>query len=339
MMRPTLRRAKRAVRRFIERERPIILMYHRVARLRHDPWRLAVSPDRFAAQIEALVQLRHVVPLSWLAAQIAHGRVPKKVAVVTFDDGYADLLTDAKPVLERYACPATAFIVTGVVSNTHSFWWDELSRLVFETPLLPTELEIEIGGRDHRWHTDDLATASRRGAVDGGQTAVTREQLHGELWTLLRPLDPEPRWELLVRLCAWAGVEIEANSAHRPLTAKEVGDFASPGFFDIGAHTVTHPMLPWLDEARQRAEVENGRAACEELIGEPIQTFAYPYGQYDDAIADYVRDAGFACACTSRQRAVSPREDLMALPRFKVDNWNGADFAKKLGKHQWKHGF
>jgi peptidoglycan/xylan/chitin deacetylase (PgdA/CDA1 family) len=305
-------------------------MYHRVARLRRDPWRLAVSPDRFAEQIEALVQLRHVVPLRWLAAQIAQGRVPKKVAVVTFDDGYADLLTEAKPVLERYACPATAFIVSGVVSNTHSFWWDELSRLVFETPLLPTELEIEIGGRNYRWHTDDWATASRRGAVDGGQTAVTREQLHGELWTLLRPLDPEPRWELLLRLCAWAGVDIEANSAHRPLTAKEVGDFASPGFFDIGAHTVTHPVLPWLNERGKRAEVESSRVACEELVGGQVHAFSYPYGQCDDLTIACVRDAGFECACTSRGGTVSTKSDPMILPRDPIGNWEGVDFARRL---------
>jgi peptidoglycan/xylan/chitin deacetylase (PgdA/CDA1 family) len=300
-------------------------MYHRVARLRHDPWRLAVSPDRFVEQIEALAQLRHVVPLRWLAAQIAQGRVPKKAAVVTFDDGYADLLAEAKPVLERYACPATAFIVTGVIGNMHSFWWDELSRLVFETPLLPTELEIEIGGRDHRWRIDDRIT-SQSNAVEGALT-VAREQLHHELWTLLRPLDQEPRWELLVRLCAWAGVEIEANSPHRPLTATEVRDFASPGFFDVGAHTVTHPVLPWLNEPEKRAEVESSRAACEELVGEQVHAFSYPYGQCDDLVIACVRDAGFACACTSRGGTVSTKSDPMLLPRFQMAHWhNGTAF-------------
>jgi peptidoglycan/xylan/chitin deacetylase (PgdA/CDA1 family) len=314
-MRTTLRKIKRLARRFIERERPIILMYHRVARLTHDPWQLAVSPEQFAEQIEALTQIRHVVPLRWLAAQIAQGCVPKKVAVVTFDDGYVDVLTEAKPVLERYGCAATAFLVTGAIGNTHSFWWDELSRLVFETALLPAELEIEIAGRLHRWRTDDRRTASRSDAVDDGQ-AVTREELHNELWRLLRPLEPAPRCELIVRLCAWAGIQIEANSVHRPLTPAEVRRLASPGFIDIGAHTVTHPVLPLLDETAQRAEVEGSRAACEELIGEPIHTFAYPYGQLTDDTVAGVRNARFACACTTRAGTVSPNNDLMLLPRF-----------------------
>ena len=325
----TLRNVKRVARRLIERERPIILMYHRVARLMHDPWKIAVSPDRFAEQIEALVQLRHVVPLQWLAAQIAEGRLPKNVAAVTFDDGYLDVLAAAKPILERSACPATAFLVTGAIGETHYFWWDKLSRVAFETPVLPAELEIKIAGRVHRWRTKGTLTASQRGALEGSP-AVTREQLHYELWRLLRPLEPEPRWELVMRVCAWAGIEIEVNSAHRPLTALEVGHLASPGFIDIGAHSVTHPVLPLLDETDRRAEVESSRAACEELIGEPIHAFAYPYGEFDAAAVACVRDAGFACACTTRERAVSPKSDPMILPRLHIDNWQGAEFVRRL---------
>src|SRR5215472_17196403 len=106
-----LRRLSRAARHLVERDRPVILMYHRVARLAHDPWQLAVWPERFAEQIEALMQLRRVVPLGWLAAQLTQGRVPKKVAALTFDDGYADLLANARPTLVQRGCPATVFLV------------------------------------------------------------------------------------------------------------------------------------------------------------------------------------------------------------------------------------
>jgi peptidoglycan/xylan/chitin deacetylase (PgdA/CDA1 family) len=328
MMMRTLRKVKRVVRQFIEREQPIILMYRRVARVAHDPWHIAVSPDRFLEQIEALVQLRQVVPLRWLASELGQGRFPKKVAVVTFDDGYVDLLSEAKPVLERYTCPATAFLVSSVIGDTHSFWWDELSRIVFETPVLPAELEIEIARQTHQWKIGDRLP-SAKDAVDGAPV-VPREQLNEDLWRLLRPLEPEPRWDLLVRLCAWAGIEAETSSVHRPLTVDEVHRFASPGFIDLGAHSVTHPVLPLLDEPCQRAEIEGSRTACQELIGELIQTFAYPYGEFDDTTAAYAREAGFECACTTIGRAVSPENDLMLLPRFQIDNWQEADFARKL---------
>lgn len=317
-----LRKLRRVARHFVERERPVILMYHRVARVAHDPWQLAISPDRFAEQIEALVQLRRVVPLRWLAAELAQDRLPRKVAAVTFDDGYADVFAEARPILERYGCPATVFLVTGMIGKSFAFWWDELSRIILETPLLPTELEIEIAGRVHRWSSEN------EGA--GDSLARTREQLHDELWRLLRPLEPEPRWELLTRLCTWADVEIEAKSVHRPLAAEEVRRLAKPGFIDIGAHSVTHPALSSLDEADQRSEIEGSRATCEELIGEPIHSFAYPFGDFDDVTATCIRDSGFACACTTVPGRVSMRSEPMLLPRFAVGNWAADDLARRL---------
>ena len=329
MIRPVLHKLRRAARHFVERERPIILMYHRVARLAHDPWQLAVWPDRFAEQIEALVQLRRVVSLRWLSAELARGRLPKRVAAVTFDDGYADVLTQAKPVLERHACPATVFLVTGVIGNSCAFWWDELSRIVFETPVLPPELEIDIAGRVHRWQIDDRLTGSANDGL-GDCPAFTREQLHYELWRLLRPLELGPRWELLMRLCLWAGIAIDANSVHRPLAPEEVRRLAAPGFIDIGAHTITHPVLSMLDETKQRCEIEGSRIACEDLIGEPIHTFAYPFGDFDDASAAYVRNAGFSCACTTQGGRVSRQSDPTRLPRFGIGNWAGDDLARRL---------
>src|SRR6516162_9491918 len=329
MIRPVLHNLRRVARHLVERERPVILMFHRVARIPHDPWQLAVWPERFAEQIEALVQLRRIVPLSWLAAELARGRVPKKVAVVTFDDGYADVLTHARPVLERYACPATVFLVTGVIGDSCAFWWDELSRIVFETPVLPPELEIEIAGRLRRWQIDDRLTGFANDGLGDG-LAFTREQLHYELWRLLRPLEPGPRWELLMRLCLWAGIAIDANSVHRPLASEEVRRLAAPGFIDIGAHTITHPALPLLDEVNQRAEIEGSRTACEELIGKPIYTFAYPFGDFDNGVAACVRDCGFACACTTVPGRVSMRSDPVLLPRCAVGNWAGDHLARRL---------
>jgi peptidoglycan/xylan/chitin deacetylase (PgdA/CDA1 family) len=312
-------------RRYLERDRPIIMMYHRVARIEHDPWQLAVWPERFAEQIECLVQLRSVVPLSWLVAELARGRLPKKVAAVTFDDGYADVLTEASPVLERYTCPATVFLVTDAIGSTRAFWWDELCRIVFEPSLLPTELEIGVAGRVHRWRN----IGRLKGEAKNG-LAFTRNQLHDELWRLLRTLEPEPRWETLGHLCAWAGIEVDPNSAHRALSAAEVRNMAATGFIDIGAHTMTHPALSLLDGTRQRAEIEGSRRASEELIGKPIDTFAYPFGDFDDAAAVCVRDSGLACACTTQGGRVSLHSDPMRLPRLAVGNWAGDDLTRRL---------
>jgi peptidoglycan/xylan/chitin deacetylase (PgdA/CDA1 family) len=304
-------------------------MYHRVALLAHDPWQLAVWPDRFAEQIEALTHLRRVVPLRWLAAQLAQGHVAKNVAAVTFDDGYADILTHAKPVLERQGCPATVFLATGAIGKSSAFWWDDLSRIIFEPQLLPWDLEVDIAGRMYRWRTDGRTTGPADGGAEDGP-ALSRQQLHDEIWQLLRPLEPQTRSEVLVHLRAWASVEMEAEPMHRALNGEEVRRLVEPGFIDIGAHTVTHPVLSLLDEESQRFEIEHSRTACEQLIGEPIHAFAYPFGEFDNATVSLVREFGFACACTIVPERISMRSDPMLLPRLAVGNFAGDELARRL---------
>ena len=52
--------------------------------------------------------------------------------MVTFDDGYADNLWNAKPLLERYDVPAAVFVTTGYAGQDREFWWDELETLLLE---------------------------------------------------------------------------------------------------------------------------------------------------------------------------------------------------------------
>src|SRR5438105_34157 len=91
----------RATRQLTSMQRPIVLLYHRVANLASDPWHLAVSPERFAVQIEILARERTIVPMTWLAKKLRDGRLPRRAAAITFDDGYADVFHNALPVLQR----------------------------------------------------------------------------------------------------------------------------------------------------------------------------------------------------------------------------------------------
>jgi peptidoglycan/xylan/chitin deacetylase (PgdA/CDA1 family) len=321
-----LRRLKRLARRLIERDRPVILSYHRVATVACDPWALAVRPDRFAEQIEALVQERRVVPLSWLAGELSQGRAPKKSAAVTFDDGYADVLTEGCPILERFDCPATVFLTTGAIGRGEPFWWDELAHIVLSAEVLPLALTIEIGGRSHSWR---LAEGPAEGAPDPG--VVDRRALHLALWTLLRPLDGAERDRHLARLAEWSGTGRLSPDRSRAMDAEEVRRLARPGLIDIGAHTVTHPSMPLLDRGGQEAEIEQSRRACEALAGVPIDGFAYPFGDHDAASVAMVRNARFVYACTTEPGTVGTRSDLLRLPRATIGDWSGTELMRVLG--------
>lgn len=108
----------------------IVLMYHRVIAADDDPYGLAIDPATFDTQMAVLASYYRVITASRLCELVTHKhRIPARSVVVTFDDGYHDLLGNAKPILERHGIPATAFVSTAEIGTARERWWDELAYL------------------------------------------------------------------------------------------------------------------------------------------------------------------------------------------------------------------
>jgi len=102
-----------------------ILIYHRVADVKNDPHLLSVSPDNFYKQLKYLQQNFQVIKLSELVENLRTKQLKNKSVAITFDDGYADNLYNALPILEKLKIPATIFAVAGRINSQTSFYWDE----------------------------------------------------------------------------------------------------------------------------------------------------------------------------------------------------------------------
>lgn len=100
----------------------VILLYHRVCNLSDDPFQLAVSPENFSAQLRYLKE-------NWRLIRLADAfqQRDEPAVAITFDDGYADNLLYALPILEACGVPATFFITTGYLDTDDGYWWDELA--------------------------------------------------------------------------------------------------------------------------------------------------------------------------------------------------------------------
>ncbi|MDQ3623289.1 MAG: polysaccharide deacetylase family protein, partial [Verrucomicrobiota bacterium] len=235
-----------------------------------------------------------------------------------------------------YALPATVFLATGYLGAAREFWWDELEQLLLAPGRLPKSLRLMINGELHHW---DLGPAAEYGEEDRGRDRSRRAWdgepgsrffLYYSVWQRLRVLSHDARQHLLGEIREWAGMQVSARPGHRPLTLDEVGALRKGELIEIGAHTVTHPSLPARETETQRVEISKSKTDLEALLNEPVTSFAYPFGDYTAETVALVRDAGFACACSTVCGMVWPAANRFELPRIEVQDWDGEEFQARL---------
>lgn len=328
-----------------DHDRPVgavVLLYHRIADADTDPQLLCVSPKHFREHLEVIRREYQKVSLDECAESIVQGDVADGGVAVTFDDGYADNLTSAAPILREMDVSATVFVTTRDEDVQREFWWDDLERIILRTPRLPPRLEIDLPGSRHEWSLTDSASEALCDAgwnVLSDQPPTERQALYLHLCRLLRVTTDCHRRRVLEELCRWAGVANQGRSTHRAMTRDEWCKLTADGLIDVGAHTVTHPVLSTLSVADQFAEIMGSRQCLESALGRPIRGFAYPYGcrgDFGPATAAMVKNAGltFACANTGKPPhaagRVTSNNDMYRLPRVLVRNWDGDTLARYL---------
>lgn len=317
----------------------VVLLYHRVFEPRSDPQNLCVSPQHFSEQMEYIRKYLEPMSLQGLAQSFKDTQLPKRAVVVTFDDGYADNLHNAKALLERYEVPGTVFVTTGYVEQEREFWWDELDRLLLYPGTLPETLYLNLNGSNYQWQ---LREGRGYSAKDfdcyhdwhvGQDAPTTRQDLYQSLCGLLRVLPEDERRHALVELRMWAGEMPTRRPTYRAVSPDEILHLTEGGLVEVGAHTVNHPVLSLLPVVSQKSEIEQSKVYLQKILGRPVSSFAYPYGSRADYTRDsvgLVQEAGFACACSTFANKVGRNADPFQLPRILVRDWNGEEFARRL---------
>lgn len=133
----------------------------------------------------------------------------------------------------------------------------------------------------------------------------------------------------------------EGRPAGRLLNAAELREMQGNGM-EIGSHTVNHVRLTDVDDAQLARELADSRAALEDMLGNTVNSFAYPFGAWDTRCTEAVKQAGYTAACTTRTGWTLRDRDPYRLRRLTVFNHDTLGrFARKLyfGSHDvdWRH--
>lgn len=210
----------------------VILQYHHVSD--NTPASTSISPKQFEVHLQYLKDNHFtVVPLSELIERIKNKKaLTDKTVAITFDDAYLDVLTNAKPLLNKFDFPYTIYVNPGIINRnkknakSHYLSWQQLKALADEGVIIA----------NHGYEHDSM-------------------------------------------------VRIDEGMSQAEWLAKQ-----------------TELLL------KAEAEIKNH-------TGQSWQYFAYPYGEYDVAIQQWVEDNGFV-AFSQQSGAIDVSTNLTSIPRF-----------------------
>jgi len=278
----------------------VILMYHRVESDKNG-WLLPpISTTEFESQMRYLSKTHKILPLNKLAEYLREGRyLDKKVAVVTFDDGYKDNYNNAFPILKKYDVPATVFLVTGHIGSENLFWFDKIRYLIWNTKLK----KIELDG------FGDFSFDSKFDRLNSIFMILEK----------FKKISNEKKNHLVEELVNIFDVDIPRGLGKDVILSwDEVKEMSENGI-DFGAHTVTHPILTRTSSDQTRFEIMQSKKDIEKRLDKPVDTFCYPNGTSSDFnknLIDLLKENGFTCAVTTIPALRPSKMNLYKLGRL-----------------------
>ena len=274
-----------------------ILLFHKIPTVADSLATGEIDLARFDFILDFLADNAHVMPLTEATVALQAGTLPKGAMALTFDDGYAEWIENVSPALRRRNLPATFYVTTGHLAGS-ALWHERIIAAVRALPDAGSALPHGVGA-----YPDLGLPGSRLRLVD-------------ELQARLKYV------ALAERIGAIEVLEAQACSAislPRPFDHASVRMLHSQGF-DIGAHTVQHPILTESTPAQARVEIGACKEELEAIIGARVRCFAYPNGRpnadYGQEHVDMVKSLGYTSAVTTSNGAASRHADLFQLPRF-----------------------
>ncbi len=283
---------------------PIILMYHGVAVNRSNGLKNCegkhVPTELFIKQLRFLRKYRNVISLTDMVEGIRRGDDLCDTVALTFDDGYENNYSAAASGLSDFNMSATFFLATGYIGVNRWMWTDRVEHALDRTE----RKSIAIPG------------------IPGIISLATLTEKKLALKLIKGYLKQQPR-----EYCESYACELESDLGlsendpygdYRFMNWQQAKELSSSGF-EVGAHTVNHPILSRISREDALSEILNSRDHIRAEIDKCSKVFCYPNGKF----TDYTAEIASICqihfrAALSTNRGPARQGELYELNRIGV---------------------
>jgi len=284
------------------RRHAVVLTYHSVV-----PSRLSFATnehlpvEQFRQQMAYLKKHFRCVTVDTLLCEANAQRLPPRTVAITFDDGFANTLHCALPILAQYDIPVTVFLIAGRLGESSPPWPEQLIGMLSDTQIASIELPgISIA----------ISTPSEKMSAF---RAITRRYKHFSNAKIEAELD-------VISQITGVGRDVRRDDL-RLLTWPEARELAEHPLVTIGSHTLLHPRLEQAPDETAHREIVESKTLLERELG-AVPYFAYPFGgrttDYSDRHCRMVAEAGYDAAFSAMMGTIEQLETPFDIPRVSI---------------------
>lgn len=272
------------------------LIYHRVLDKPDFMRPGEVDIASFDWQMKLISKYFNVLPFDVAIEKLRNGNLPSRAVCITFDDGYADNLHNAMPILKKNGLTATFFIASGYL-NGGRMWNDS----ILESIRIMTDSTLDLS--DINLGNYDFSTLENK------------KSSAYEIISKIKHLDFSQRQEYTQRISSM----VSNLPDDLMLNSDQLKQLLDNGM-EIGGHTVNHPILATMEKSEVKKEILENKIFLENTLKTKIRFFAYPNGKpgedYLPNQIEIIKDCGYEAAVSTQWGVAKKGSDFWQLPRF-----------------------
>jgi len=240
---------------------------------------------------------------------------PSKSVVVTFDDSFENIYTNAAPILEDLNIPTVFYITTGYIDSEDMFWVDKIEDCINRTKVRKIELPY----------------CKETFLLDTNKNKVNSLI---KIKDFCKIISTKIKSEIVEALIERSKInpEVKSSKNYRKLTWSQLKELGENPQFIIGGHSHTHSILSQISLQELDFEIGHCIDLLRQNLNREIKHFSYPEGQedhYNEEVIKRLKDRGIICAPTAIPGLNPKGSDPFHLKRIMV-NFMGIPFPYHL---------